>query len=222
MTTTSKFRKRNSAATILFILVNTSYFYERWLGVWDMLLFLLLVFTYLALCISLVHSLIWAVHEKFRERRRLFSMALTLVVLLLVFIRPGGIINFRWFEAKTLLEAGREGAAGCYTSFTLRADNSFTEQSRCFGISEINGRHEQKADTFFFSAVSGGRGNAESYYVFAVIKGLIAPASITDENPPAGMQELWFYKQRGDTIGIPMTVSKVDNELAEISYGLKK
>ena len=154
---------------ILLLIVNTAFFWEGKLGSFAMVLSLILVIVYGALVISLLYQIYLAIQEKFKSTQRLISIGIVAVVLVLIYFRPDGIINFEKFQGNDLLIAEREGAANCYTTLKLKENNKFIEKSICFGVSEITGKYSIKGDSIFFSDVQLGRDKSE-YYQFAVIK----------------------------------------------------
>ena len=154
---------------ILLLIVNTTFFWEGKFGSFAMILSLILVIVYGVLIISLLYQIYLAIREKFNCKQRLISISIVAVVLILIYIRPDGIINFEKFQGNDLLIAEREGAANCYTSLKLKENKKFIEKSICFGVSEITGKYSIKGDSIFFSDVQLGRDKSE-YYQFAVIK----------------------------------------------------
>ena len=154
---------------ILLLIVNTAFFWEGKLGSFAMILSLILVIIYGVLIISLLYQIYLAIREKFKNTQRLISIGIVAVVLVLIYFRPDGIINFEKFQGNDLLIAEREGAANCNTTLKLKESNKFIEKSICFGVSEITGKYSIKGDSIFFSDVQLGRDKSE-YYQFAVIK----------------------------------------------------
>jgi len=154
---------------ILLLIVNTAFFWEGKLGSFAMVQSLILVIVYGVLIISLLYQIYLAIREKFKSIQRLISIGIVAVVLVLIYFRPDGIINFEKFQGNDLLIAEREGAANCYTTLKLKENRKFIEKSICFGVSEITGKYSIKGDSIFFSDVQLGRDKSE-YYQFAIIK----------------------------------------------------
>ncbi len=115
------------------------------------------------------------------------------IALGLASFKPNGFINFEKFEGSDILIAQREGAANCTTTFKLKENNKFTEQSVCFGTTEIKGDYKIQNDTIFFENVELGRGEDE-FYKFAVIR----PSKFNKDNKHF---DLVRYKDLKDTIG---------------------
>lgn len=99
----------------------------------------------------------------------MFSIGLLLIVLILTFIKPFGIIDFEKFESKNILIAEREGVAGCSMTLKLKENKKFTAKSVCFGMTETIGQYEIKKDTIFFYDIKLGRGE-DQFYKFAVLR----------------------------------------------------
>ena len=188
---------------ILLLIVNTTFFWEGKLGFFAMVLSLILVIVYGVLIISLLYQIYLAIREKFKSTQRLISISIVAVVLILIYIRPDGIINFEKFQGNDLLIAEREGAANCYTSLKLKENKKFIEKSICFGVSEITGKYSIKGDSIFFSDVQLGRDKSE-YYQFAVIK-----QSASENKKIIG--ELKRFMNYGDTLPHELWITK--NEL---------
>jgi len=188
---------------ILLLIVNTTFFWEGKLGFFAMVLSLILVIVYGVLIISLLYQIYLAIREKFKSTQRLISISIVAVVLVLIYIRPDGIINFEKFQGNDLLIAEREGAANCYTTLKLKENKKFIEKSICFGVSEITGKYSIKGDSIFFSDVQLGRDKSE-YYQFAVIK-----QSASENKKIIG--ELKRFMNYGDTLPHELWITK--NEL---------
>ena len=188
---------------ILLLIVNTAFFWEGKLGSFAMVQSLILVIVYGVLIISLLYQIYLAIREKFKSIQRLISIGIVAVVLVLIYFRPDGIINFEKFQGNDLLIAEREGAANCYTTLKLKENRKFIEKSICFGVSEITGKYSIKGDSIFFSDVQLGR-DVNEYYQFAVIK---QPAS---ENKKI-IGELKRFMNYSDTLPHELWITK--NEL---------
>jgi len=188
---------------ILFLIVNTAFFWEGKLGSFAMILSVILVIVYGVLTISLLYQIYLAILEKLKNKQRLISISIVAVVLVLIYFKPDGIIDFEKFQGNDLLIAEREGAANCYTTLKLKEDSKFVEKSICFGISEVTGKYSIKGDSIFFSDVQLGRDGSE-YYQFAVIK------QSTSENKKI-IGELKRFMNYSDTLPHELWITK--NEL---------
>lgn len=107
-----------------FLIVNTSYFWEKDLGLFAMLSFLFIVLYSLIITIVLILQLVKAIKEKFVIRNRIIKLVILSFALLSFYLYPRGIIDFAQFESESLLIASIEGAANCRKTLTLKADNT--------------------------------------------------------------------------------------------------
>lgn len=188
---------------IFFLVVNTTYYWEIRLGFWAMPVMLFLVIAYIVLLIALLQQFFLLIKEKGRNRQRIMVTAILSTVIVLTFLKPSGLVNFEKFEGRDILIAGREGAANCNTTFTLKDDRSFTERSFCFGATEIKGQYRISNDTIYFEHIVFGRGENE-YYTFAVVK----PSKYYTDDKHF---DLLRYKNLADTVGSALWITK--NEL---------
>jgi hypothetical protein len=167
--------------------------------------YIILAIIYLFLAVLLLFQLFSTINEKFKSKKRLFTIGLLVIVLLITFIKPFGIVNFRKSEDDSLLIAQREGAANCMTTFKLQENNRFKERNVCFGIAETQGDYEVRNDTIFFSNIEYSR-NEDEYYKFALIK---------PSNFSKGIYDLVLYKNNSDTNAYRIWI--LYNELKNIS-----
>lgn len=135
--------------------------------------------------------------EKYSKPDRLLTIGVMVTVLFLIFLRPGGLIDFDNFRGKDLLVAQREGGGNCRTVLKLKEDNRFIERSYCFGISETKGSYLVKSDSIFFSDVELGQ-DEEKYYEFGLIK---SPQNETEPELFVG------FKNHSDSTGYILLVS---------------
>ncbi len=180
---------------IFFLVVNTSYYWKSNLGFITLPISLILFLIYFVLCIVTIRYLYFAFNERFKNKERMFSIGLLLIVLTLTFIKPFGIIDFEKFESKTILIAEREGVAGCSMTLKLKENKKFTAKSVCFGMTETIGSYEIKNDTIYFYDVELGR-DEDEFYKFAVLK----PSKINHFS-------LLCHKSKNDTIGHGLKVT---------------
>ena len=134
---------------LLFLTVNTISLWDGKLGFLAFPFFLLLVVVYLILAVLVFRQLFFAISEKFKDKQRLGVIGALTIVLTLILLKPNGLIDFDKLQGKDLLVAEREGAANCMTTLKLKENNTFTERSVCFGVTEIKGNYELKGDTVF-------------------------------------------------------------------------
>jgi hypothetical protein len=163
----------------------------------------LLVIVYLVLGFLLLRQFFFAFREKFIDKQRLVIIGILVVVLTVTFFKPNGLINFDKLQGKDILVAEREGAANCMTILKLKANNTFTERTVCFGVMEIKGNYELKGDTIFFKDIGFVR-HESGYYKFAVIRK-------SDSEKTKYLGDIVMYKSYSDTTGRDLWITK--NEL---------
>ena len=192
-------------AFILFLIINTSYYWESLLGHFTFLIYLLLAIAYIIVTILLVKQIIFAIKEKFSDRIRTVNIGAITLLLTLIFIKPFGLINFGKFESNSIFIAQTEGAANCSTILKLKDDFTFRERNVCFGINEINGKYHIKNDTIFFQSTNTNT-KEEDFYEFAIIK----KSEIYNSEKQIGLVQ---YKNSQDTTGRLLVITK--NDIAE-------
>lgn len=188
-------------ALLLFLLVNTMYFWEGQLGLWDIPVTLALFFYFIALAGLFIYQVVAAFKEKFTDKARLLSMLIQLAVLVSVCLAPTGLVDFDRLTGKDVLVADREGVANCVTRLKLKANSIFIQRQVCFGITEIKGSYAIKHDTLFFTNVAPNR-QVDSFYTYAVLK-----QEKTYDNKNA-KPDLYMYYSKTDTVGYPLFVAE--------------
>jgi len=141
---------------ILFLILNTMYFWEGYLSFLVMPLTFALIIFYLILLFKFLKQLMKVIKYKFKNKKRIILTITMLSLLIVMFVFPYGIINYRNLE-KNVLVAYQEGVAGCGTTLKLRANNKFIFTSYCFGITEVKGDYKYQNDTVFFNDFSNER-----------------------------------------------------------------
>jgi hypothetical protein len=191
---------------IFFLLIHTTYYWQGKFGLFAFPVFLLLAVVYLGLAIALVRQILLLAKERLADKHRLFNVGLLIVVLVVTFYKPFGLIDFDKLEGDNILLAEREGAANCMTTFKLKEDFTFKEQNVCFGVTEVSGKYHLQNDTIYFDDVNLGR-YENVFYKFAVIK-----PSRFDNSKILGY--LIRYKSLSDTVGHELWITK--NELQKL------
>jgi hypothetical protein len=184
---------------IFFLIVNTKYYWERKLGFFAFPMFLFLLIFYLGIGVVLVKQIYFLVKNKTLDKTRLITIGILILVLILTFLKPSGIIDFERFESDNILIAEREGSANCMTTLKLKEDFTFSERSICFGINEIKGNYHLQNDTIYFDKVSIVRN--DDFYEFAVMN---PSKSNKDDNH----FDLILYKSLKDTVGHKLWITK--------------
>jgi len=187
---------------IYFSIINTTYYWEGKLGILAFPAFFFLFTTFLIFLVILGIQCYFLIQEKLANKQRLFLVIFLTVILSLIYYKPFGLIEFNKFEAKTVLEAQREGAANCKTTFKLKNDFTFKEKNVCFGITEVTGSYKVINDTIYFENIEKGK-EEDAKYTFGIIEEL----KTYTENRFA----LKLYKNKLDTIGLRYFIEK--NEL---------
>ncbi|MFA6249449.1 MAG: hypothetical protein WC615_21100 [Mucilaginibacter sp.] len=155
------------SAIILFLVINTSYFWEGMLGIFAILFYLILIIVFAVLVFSVLKQLYFAIKENFKNKQRLYKICFVLLVLTAVLMRPFGIRDYAVFESENILVADREGAANCMTTLMLKESGRFKMRSVCFGIDEDMGTYAIQNDTIKLN-YSSSRG-ATDMFKYAVL-----------------------------------------------------
>ncbi len=154
-----------------------------------------------------MQQLFYAFKERFKDKQRLISIGLILIVLCLTIYRPFGLINYEKFEGNDILIAEREGIANCMTYIKLKENNNFTNREFCFGETEIKGEYKIKNDTIYFDNVKFGR-SENHFFKFALIR----PSKFYKDNKHF---DLVLFKNIKDTMGYDLRITK--NELEKLT-----
>lgn len=139
------------AALLLFIVVNTRYFWEAKVSILLFPIWLLIIVSGLIIFILTLHKTISFLKQKEKNRKTiatLFSLALLLCLLIKY---PEGIVDFQKYEPTTTLKAYREGVGGSGDMLYLREDSTFLNRFVMFGINEQKGSYRIANDTIFFN-----------------------------------------------------------------------
>lgn len=180
---------------LLFLLINTSYFWEGMLGVFAMPLTLVFIITFLVLVFQVLRQIYLSIKERSRDKQRIYRIALVIVLLTLMILRPLGLINYRIFESENIFVAEREGVANCMTTLMLKESGRFKMRSVCFGVDEETGAYTFNKDTLKLNYASFRGGNDGFKY------GILDTAK----------KSLTLYRTAADTLPYPLFVRK--NEL---------
>lgn len=187
---------------LLFLLVQTTYYWEAYLGAWHIPVILFLFTLYAVLCIAVVYQVV-ALIKRFQNRLHAGAVTLIILMLSLIAYAPNGLINFEALEGEVVFVAEAEGAANCATVFKLRSNGTFKERNTCFGVSVVEGTYVIKGDTIIFSDLILDM-DEDEYYTHAVI-------AKTNYEHKKIVGELLRFKNHRDTI--PRRLHIVTNEL---------
>ena len=122
-----KYKWSIATAICFFLIINTSYFWEKETGILSIPFFILLIILYLCFLIVLFIQIIKSWKEKFNNIQRIYTIIFTASILLVISIYPKGIIDFDKLEGKDLLVATYRGTGNC--SGTLRGCLNFPQES---------------------------------------------------------------------------------------------
>lgn len=146
-----KFPLQFILTSVLFLAINTSYFWEGEFGLAFIFILILLFIIYFLLFIELIRQFYISVKDKFKEKMRNILLLFMLSCLILVLIKPKGFINFeKILEGEDRIFAQAEGAANCTTTLKLKNNENFVYESICFGIDRIKGEYKIVNDTIYF------------------------------------------------------------------------
>jgi hypothetical protein len=177
---------------LLFLLINTQYFWEEMLGFFAMPLTLVFAITFLVLVFQVLRQIYLSARERFRDKQRIYKITLVIILLTLVVLRPFGLIDYRVFESENVLVAEREGVANCMTTLMLKESGRFRMRSVCFGVDEETGTYTFNKDTLKLNYASFRGGDNGFKY------GILDTAD----------KSLKLYRTALDTLPIPLYVSK--------------
>ena len=184
---------------ILFLLINTAYFWEGMLGVSNLLCLLVFALCFIVLVVHLFFQLFLAIKEKLRDKSQLYLIGIMFMLLGLIFVRPFGVIDFEKFEGQDLLIATREGVANCTTTLKLKENNKFYMRSVCFGIDKVGGTYSVNKDTIRFKFFSVR--NDDDRFKLAVLR------RNKDKNGKI-YYDFDLYKSVNDTVPFRLFVTK--------------
>jgi len=181
------------ATIVFFLIINTSYFWVEIIGFFAfMILYYLLKFIYFVLLIIFILQLNFAIKEKFKNKFRIFNMALLAIVLILTLLFPFGIINFGNLknndDSEYVLIIHSVGGGNCNSTIKFKEDLTFIKRDVCFGVEKTKGTYQISNDTIYFLK---GKNNVE--FEFAVLK--------ENESSAKFSYSLHCFRDKNDTIG---------------------
>lgn len=147
---------------ILFFIIQTSYFWEKWIGFLLFPITIIILIILIVLISNLIAKLLALLQSKFKNKEVLKSFIIQSIILTLIIFFPFGMIKFNNFEEKDVILAFREGVAGCGSHLKFKVDNTYIDKEICFGSFESSGKYQIKGDTILFLG--------ESKNDYAVIK----------------------------------------------------
>lgn len=157
---------------ILFLLVNTTYYWEGELEFLPFSLTLLLVTFDVGLIIIFVREFFFAYKESFEIKYRIVTIGILSIGLIISFCRQYKLLGISDFQSKELLTGmrGFEGPnSNCITTIKFNSNYTFQERNLCNGISMVKGTYRISDDTIYFQEFNKGK-KEDVKYDFAVIE----------------------------------------------------
>jgi len=143
----NKFLVRFFIAFILLLYSTFSYFINT---DFDMSIFFICVLIYLFIFFDLIFQIYKSIKVKYTDKVRNYLCIFYALVLIIVFIKPKGIIDFEELGSKIILTGFYEGAASCTTTLKLKENNTYRLNSICFGSDTKIGKYVMRNDSIFF------------------------------------------------------------------------
>jgi hypothetical protein len=172
------------------------------LGFIAFLFSIVLFVIYIVFVFLLLFQLISSIKERFKNKSRLITIGIVALVLLLIALKPQGVIDFEKLEGRDLLVAQLDGGNSTIT-LKLKDNHRFKYRRVCFGIDDVTGDYIIKGDTIFFKNASLSI-DEKDFYEFAII---IFSKHTQNKSDAA----LIIYDDKKDTIGRRLFILK--NEL---------
>ncbi|MCJ8208894.1 hypothetical protein MUY27_04185 [Mucilaginibacter sp. RS28] len=191
-------------AIILFLITNTSYYWESWCGIFLIPLTLILIIVFLVLVVKVVFRLFSVLKGGLSRSQEMTHLIVSILLLTICVVKPAGIINFESMEGEDVLVASREGVANCFSTLKLKKDGCFYFKSICFGVEKAAGNYAVKGDTVMFK----WPGNRGMYFIY----GILDPDSAI--NGTKNSTHFLLYKTRKDTT--PYMLLVVKNKLVNL------
>lgn len=179
---------------MLLLIVNTSYFWENFPGLFDMAVAFLTLIGFIILIIVFINQLIKGITEKFKNKIRVLNLLISSTVLALTYLHPFGFINFeKIIYGEDIYFTQYEGAASGTISLKLKKENKFIEKSVFWGVENHKGNYEIKKDTLFLIYDNKSNFNENTSFCIEDIK---------------FKDHLLYYRNINDTIPLRMKTYK--------------
>jgi len=197
--------KHKSVIASIFLLtaVNTAFLWERLPSLWDLGIFIALMFIWVVLGFVLLLKIGGILIDRFKNKRQIVSSSVIGIVLLLTFLYPNGIVRPENFEDPPVMIAQREGVANCSTTIVLKDDLRFKETSACFGVDRSEGSYQINGDTVKLQF--DNESNFGSTETFAIIE-------LNPDTSKSWIGSLIYYRNYGDTIPLTLNLTKLQKE----------
>lgn len=103
--------------------------------------------------------------------------------LILIIIKPNGIIDFDQLEGEDRIVAQAEGAANCTSRLKLKDSEKFTFESICFGIEKSKGEYKIIKDTVYFTKTTRSSFSPDFAIIDKFDNQIIIYENKNDKNP---------------------------------------
>lgn len=151
--------------SLFFLYENTSAYWLYKTGEWMDLILLAYVIAFLCVIGFTIYNLVKCFQAKLRDKYRNIVAVLMIVVLVISFLLPGGLMSKRVLYKGDLFVAYYDGVAG-YNGWLVLYGNDSYEYS--YGAMQLTGKYIVKNDTIFFDSPRG----EETYeYDYATLRG---------------------------------------------------
>jgi len=158
-------QKKILKAIVAYVIIwNSQYIWEYLPGIFDMIIIIMLLITIVILVIVGIYQLFKFFTEKPTINFRLLNIGLIMLISVLSYFKPLGLIDFEKYEGENIVYAMYEGVANCTTSIRLKSGNKFKKTSICFGKDHYWGKYEIVNDTIKFHYNRTSEENKEDDY----------------------------------------------------------
>lgn len=187
-------------AGVFFLMVNTSYFWFKLPGMWDLAITLILFAGFILLAGAFFRQLWLAYGSGFKSKARNLRTTILFFVLASSIAFPFGIIDFANLDGEPLLIAERVNSSDCKVVIKLKENDLFLEEDYCLGVERGGGTYIMDGDTIRFSF------EGESLGEYNRAKAFIQPS----QNPKKNDKLIYLRDKKGL---LPITMEIVTNEL---------
>lgn len=161
-----KNKKTIIAALLLFLIVQTRYYWEEYIGVGILLVMFILFVIFIVLLGIFISNLYQAAREKFAVKNRNIMLIILAVIISITAIAPWGLFHFEELEGKDKIIAEYEGTPIYSATLKLKENGCFIHSEYSLGVTRTKGNYRISNDTVYFS----GRNLPATYYQYGIIK----------------------------------------------------
>jgi hypothetical protein len=142
--------KLNITTLLFFILINTSFFWDGFLGIYSIPFSFVLEIVFLIIIVNFFILIFRIIQNKFDSKNKRNQILYIAIVIALTIYKPFGFINLELSKANEVLIAKKEAVSNCNMLLILRDDGTYTQRMVCYSIDNIQGTYSLKNDTIFF------------------------------------------------------------------------